>query len=77
MVQSVGKIKEILDYELPKRGDPDFQRMLSTQKDAAVAVVNSGLKADENRFRRRQTNILKDLYERMQQAKSQGPLIEA
>lgn len=77
ILKGLRKINEILDYDLPARGDDQFIRMMGIQKDVSVALVNSGLKADENRFRRRQTNILKDLYERMQaDAEKRAPLIE-
>lgn len=77
VAKSLVKINEILDYDLPPRNHPDFQRMMSTQKDASVAIVGAGLKADENRFRRRQTNILKDLFERMERSVGNTAVIES
>jgi len=65
VAKGLKKLDIILDYDLPPRSDDQFIRMMGIQKDACVALVNSGLKADENRFRKRATNVLKDLYERM------------
>jgi hypothetical protein len=77
VAKALVKLNEILDIELPPRSNPDFARMMSTQKDASVAIINSGLKADENRFRKRQTDVLRNLYERMQAAEQKkGVLIE-
>ncbi|MDE2097898.1 MAG: hypothetical protein KGL39_11665 [Patescibacteria group bacterium] len=47
--------------------DPNFARLLSAKKDAAVSVVNAVLKADENRFRQRKTDVLEKLLERIRQ----------
>lgn len=37
--------------------------MLSIRKDAAVSIIGAGLKADENRFRRRQNDIVQRLFD--------------
>ncbi len=63
------KLNELLDIELPRRGDEDYQRVMSIQKDAAVSVLGAGLKADENRFRRRNSNVLNDLFAQLQRDK--------
>ena len=65
VVMAAVKAKQILSLELPERSDPHYMRMVTAQKDLSVALFNTGLKADENRFRKRQTNILADLYARM------------
>lgn len=61
--------------ELPAVTDPNYIRMLTIQKDASVAMIGSGLKADENRFRKRKNDILKNLFERIE-AKQGGTLLE-
>lgn len=75
--KALNTINEILDVDLPDESDPGFIKLLSTKKDAAVSIVNAGLKADENRFRKRNSDILTRL---MAQMKSEGlapaPLIE-
>lgn len=62
-------LDEIMDIPLPPRGDESFVRVAAIKKDAAVSVVNSGLKADENRFRKRDNDVLQKLYDRIQAQK--------
>lgn len=66
-------LKEVMEVPLDDN-DPNFTRILSAKKDAAVSVVNAALKADENRFRQRKSNVLEDLLERMK--KFETPTIE-
>ena len=63
------KLDEIIDIALPPQSSDHYGRVLSAQKDASVAIVNSALKADENRFRRRQTDVLEKLYSKMRAEK--------
>lgn len=49
----------------PDCEDEAYGRILSAKKDAAVSVLNSGLKADENRFRKRDNDLLKVLFEKV------------
>ncbi len=63
--------EETLDLELPHPSDPDYAKILSLKQTAATAVINSGLKADENRLRRKQTDVLAKLYATVEQKKLQ------
>lgn len=45
--------------------DPNFARVLSAKKDAAGIVMNTAIKADENRFRQKKTDILDALMARI------------
>lgn len=62
-------LENVMLTDTPHPEDEAFGRILSAKKDAAVSVLNAGLKADENRFRKHKNNILKDLFEKMQQEK--------
>ena len=57
-------IGKILDTDLDA-DDPNFARLLSAQKDAAVSVLNTAVKADENRFKNRSNKVIEELLERM------------
>lgn len=59
------RAEEILDTPLPGRNEDHFVRMFSSVKDAAVSVMNLGLKADENRLRKRNNDILQELYDKI------------
>ena len=53
---------EVMDVDASQFDDPaQFIRIQSARKDAAVAVVNSSIKTDANRFRARKVNLLEDL----------------
>ena len=41
----------------------DYFKLLAIKKDLAVSAVAAGLKADENRFRRRQNDVIARLFE--------------
>ena len=58
-------LEEVLNTPTPPQSDPNFARILSTKKDAAVSAVGARLKADENCFRHRQSNALDRLYAEM------------
>lgn len=47
--------------DLPSRADPNYMKLLSAQKDAAVAVVNMGLKANDTALRKRENDVLAKL----------------
>lgn len=68
-------IDEILDTPL-NSDDPNFARLLSAKKDAAVATLNTATKTDENRFRQRKNNILEDLLTRIRLAEKAPLTIE-
>lgn len=53
---------ETMDLPTPPEADPNYARIVSTKKDAAVNVVNASLKADENCFRQRRNDALDRLY---------------
>lgn len=40
-------------------------KILSIKKDAAAAIINAGLKADENRFRRENKDIIERLFDKI------------
>lgn len=73
---ALAKAQELLDIPLIP-GDGDFVKVASMQKDLVVSLVNTGVKVDENRFKKRQgdalTGILAQLLEREQKL---GPLLE-
>jgi hypothetical protein len=61
--KGLAQIEEILDLDINvlTRND-DRLKMLSIKKDAATAIINAGLKADENRFRRENKDIIERLF---------------
>ena len=69
------KAQEILEIPLVP-GDDDFVKTASMQKDLVISLLNTGVKVDENRFKKRQgdalTGILAGLLER---EKKMGPLL--
>lgn len=56
-------IIDILERDPPAPSAADFVKMLSIRKDAAVSIIGAGLKADENRFRRRHDDIMQRLFD--------------
>lgn len=56
--KALDTMAEVLNTELPATNSPDRLKVLSIKKDAAVSVLGAGLKADENRFRKRQSDVL-------------------
>lgn len=64
--KALAKLEEVLDVPLPNPSAENYIRILLAQKDAAVSVVNSGLKADENRFRRRENDVIEKLFQKLQ-----------
>ena len=65
---SLATAQEIQNIPIPPEGHPDRIRIIGIKKDLAVAVINSGLKADENMFRRKQHDALKELYDKVEAA---------
>jgi hypothetical protein len=45
-------------------------KAVSAKKDAAMGIINAGLKADENRFRRENKDLLGDLFKRIEAERS-------
>lgn len=58
-------LQEIMLTETPDSWNENYPKILAVKKDAAVSVINSGLKADENRFRKSKTDILQKLYNKV------------
>ena len=73
--KALGKIEEILNLTLPAQTDPNYMKMVSTQKDAAVAVVNMGFKAGDSAMRKKETDILAKLLESMKDDEDELPVI--
>lgn len=53
----------------PDEMDPNYARMVSARKDAAVSVLNACLKADENQFKKRNSLVLETLLSEVRAAK--------
>jgi len=63
----LAKSKEVLQVRLDDN-DPNFVRILSAQQAISVSILNTAIKADENRFRQRKNNILEDILTKIRQA---------
>lgn len=67
------KLESILDIDTEKKTEDkeDYYdnkskaKILSIQKDAAASILNAGLKADENRFRRENKDIIERLFDKL------------
>jgi hypothetical protein len=77
-VKALETTEETLDLVTPHYLDENYAKILSLKQTAATAVINSGLKADENRLRRRETSALAKLYAAVQKEKLAivGPIVE-
>jgi len=64
---ALAKSKEVLQVRLDDN-DPNFVRILSAQQAISVSILNTAIKADENRFRQRKNNILEDILTKIRQA---------
>ena len=64
--KSLSKLKQIIDFPLEK-SDPEFMKLLSAQKDASVALLNTAVKVDETRLKARTENSLNKLLEKINQ----------
>jgi hypothetical protein len=71
--KALQQIEIILDMEVPEEGNEDRMKMLSVKKDAAASIINAGLKADENRFRRENKDIIEKLFDKI---KKESKLID-
>lgn len=47
---------------------PDAMKLISAQKDAAIAALNLAVKVDENHFRKRSASALLGILERLAEA---------
>lgn len=72
-------VRDVLSVETPDPFDDHYPKILAIKKDAAISIIGAGLKADENRFRKRNTDVLSKLFEALKQERSdpEGPLLEA
>lgn len=72
--KALANIEAILDMEIPEvKKHEDMARYLSLKKDAATAIINAGLKADENRFRRENKDIIERLFDKI---KKDGKIVD-
>lgn len=62
-------LKEVMETNVHEE-DPNFARLLSAKKDAAVSTVNALLKADENQFKKRNTAVIDELLSRIREQKA-------
>lgn len=63
---SLNKLTEIVGIRLDN-SSPDYLKLMSLQKDAAVALLNTGVKVGETRLRARTENTLEKLLEKINQ----------
>ena len=63
--KALNQIETILDMNPMDIEPEDRIKLLSIKKDAANSIINSGLKADENRFRRENKDIIEKLFEKI------------
>lgn len=77
--KSLKVMEDVLDIPTPPSSDPNYVRIVSIKKDVAVSGVTARLKADENAFRKRQSDALAELYEQVGNAigRRPGTLIDA
>lgn len=68
-------LEEVLEQPTPPLNHANYLKMLSIKKDAAVSVINAGLKADENRFRKRKNDVLGELLKQINSEKKGPPVI--
>jgi hypothetical protein len=64
--KALGQMEEILDMDSTDCHPDDRIKLLSVKKDAAASIINAGLKADENRFRRENKDIIEKLFAKIQ-----------
>lgn len=68
-IKALETTEATLDLPTPHPFDENYPKILSLKQTAATAVINSGLKADENRLRRKETDVLAKLYATVQKEK--------
>ncbi len=64
--KALKQIETILDMDLDDEHPDDRMKMLSVKKDAAASIIHAGLKADENRFRRENKDIIEKLFDKIE-----------
>jgi hypothetical protein len=65
VTKALAQIEDILDIDIETVHPDDRMKMMSVKKDAASAIINAGLKADENRFRRENKDIVERLFDKI------------
>jgi hypothetical protein len=63
--KALNQIEAIIDIDIESVHPDDRMKMLSVKKDAASSIISAGLKADENRFRRENKDIVERLFEKV------------
>jgi hypothetical protein len=63
---SLGKLREIVLVPLDNTS-PDYLKLMSIQKDASVALLNTAVKVDETRLKARTENSLNRLLDKINQ----------
>ncbi len=67
------QIETILDTTTDGLSIEMQMKLMSVKKDAATGIINAGLKADENRFRRENKDIVDRLFDKI---KKDGKIID-
>jgi hypothetical protein len=62
--QALDKLEEVLDLEVDLLAD-DPLKLVSIQKDAAIAVINLANKVDENRFRKKSADAITSILQQV------------
>ena len=68
---SLAKAKELLQMGLTAAGD-DYLKLAAMQKDLIVSLINTGVKVDENRFRKKSNEALGEILKQVL-ARAQEP----
>ena len=63
---------DVLSLPLPPDASRDYVKVLSMKKDAAVAVIQLGLKASDSALRRRETGVLEKLLDAIREKERSG-----
>lgn len=63
--KALKQMEYIMDMDEEDVHPDDRIKLLSVKKDAAASIINAGLKADENRFRRENKDIIEKLFEKI------------
>lgn len=75
---SLEKAEELLLLQLD-RGDDNFPKIASMQKDLVVSLINTGVKVDENRFRKKSTEAVTEILAQLLDRERElgRPIVEA
>lgn len=63
--KALQQIEDILDQDMEGLTIEMQMKLFSIKKDAATGIINAGLKADENRFRRENKDIVERLFDKI------------